>query len=80
MSDQLMRFKNYQWIIKDDRMLWGSPSIKGTRLYVSQILECLAIGMTPEQIADDYPGFPKESIPEVLQFAAEVIKNSDVAA
>ena len=76
----LKGYGNYKWIVKDDRMLWGVPSIRGTRLHVSQILECLAAGMSPDEIASDYPGFPVESIPEILRFAAEVVKDSNVAA
>lgn len=73
-------FQNFTWIVKDERVVWGEPSIRGTRLHVSQILECLAEGMTPDEIADDYPGFPKECIAEVLQFAAELVKDCNVAA
>lgn len=76
----LRLYKNYTWIVKDERMLWGSPSIRGTRLHVSQILECLSAGMTPEEIEEDYPGFPKESVSEVLRFAAEIVKDGNVAA
>jgi uncharacterized protein (DUF433 family) len=39
--------------------------------------------MTPQQIADDYEGFPAESVPEVLKFAAEQMQKplkSNVAA
>ncbi len=76
----LKGYKNYKWIVKDARMLWGTPTVRGTRLHVSQILECLAAGMSADEIADDYPGFPQECIPEVLRFAAEVVKDGDVAA
>ena len=76
----LKGYKNYRWIVKDERMLWGVPTIRGTRLHVTQVLECLAVGMTPQEIADDYPGFPRDCIPGVLQFAAEVIKDGNVAA
>ena len=41
----------------------------GTSISVSQVLECLSIGMTAQEIAKDYPGFPAESVPEVLRFA-----------
>ena len=60
----------YQWIVHDPDLLGGKPAIKDTRISVSMILECLAQGMTPADIADDYPGFPVESIPDVLKFAA----------
>jgi uncharacterized protein (DUF433 family) len=41
--------------------------------------------MSPEDIASDYPGFPSESVPEVLKFAAQqtdkpLTEDPDVAA
>ncbi len=62
--------QGYQWIVHDPDLLGGKPALKDTRISVSMILECFAQGMTAEEIADDYPGFPKECIPEVLKFAA----------
>lgn len=38
------------------------------------------MGMSADEIADDYPGFPKECIPEVLRFASEIVRDTDVAA
>jgi uncharacterized protein (DUF433 family) len=83
MSDQeLKKFPGYEWIIVDERMLGGTPSIKGTRLPVELILNCLASAMTAEQIDEDYGNFPKECIPDVLRFAAELARNfkNNVAA
>ena len=78
-SQPLKAYKDYKWIIIDEQMLWGTPSIRGTRLHVSQILDCLSAGMTAEEIELDYPGFPKESIPEILKFAAEMVRTKNVA-
>lgn len=61
----------FQWIVYDPDLLGGKPAIKGMRISVSMVLEALSIGMTVEELADDYPGFPKECIPEVLKFAAK---------
>ena len=79
-SPPLRAYKDYKWIIIDEQILWGTPTIRGTRLHVSQILDCLAIGMTAAEIEEDYPGFPKESIPEILKFAAETVRTKNVAA
>ncbi len=74
-SEELKKYPGYEWIVVDERMLGGNPSIKGTRLSVELILNCLADGMTPEEIDEDYGNFPKEAIPEILRFAAELTKN-----
>ncbi len=82
-KDHLTPISGYEWIVIHSTLLGGNPTIKGTRLSVSHILACLAEGMTPEEIATDYEGFPVESIPDVLRFASEHIdkmSKDDVAA
>jgi len=71
MTERIQNVPGYQWIVADPDLLGGSPAVKGTRLSVAHILACLAEGMTGEDIAHDYPGFPPESLPEILRFAAE---------
>lgn len=63
-------YGGYEWIVSHPDLLGGQPTVKGTRISVSQVLECLSVGMTAQDIADDYPGFPAESVPEVLRFAS----------
>ena len=70
MNDQIKTVPGYSWIVADPDLLGGQPTVKGTRLSVSHILSCLAEGMSSEDIARDYPGFPTESVPEILRFAA----------
>ncbi len=43
-------YKDYQWIVADPQLLGGKLAIRGTRLSVSLILECLAGGMSLEEI------------------------------
>jgi len=43
-------YKGYQWIVADPDLLGGKLAIRGTRLSVSLILECLANGMTMDDI------------------------------
>ena len=64
-------YPGYKWVVCHSDLLGGKPTVKGTRISVSQVLECLSVGMTSEEIAEDYPGFPKESVPELLKFAAD---------
>ena len=49
----------------------GKPTIRGTRITVSDILEYLASGMTPEEIIADFPDLTIEDIRAVLAFAAQ---------
>ena len=77
-SDQAVT--GYQWIVKNPDKFGGKPVIKGTRFTVSFILACLSEGMTYEEIVQDYSDFPRESLPEILRFAAVVTDDPDVAA
>ena len=63
-------YPGYRWVVCHPDLLGGRPTVRGTRISVSQVLECLSIGMTAQEIANDYPGFPAESVPEVLRFAS----------
>jgi uncharacterized protein (DUF433 family) len=49
----------------------GKPTIRGTRITVTDILEYLAGGMTPEEIIADFPDITIEDIRAVLAFAAQ---------
>jgi len=82
MSDwQPMRYKDYDWIVADPRLLGGKLAIRGTRLSVSLILECLAAGMTLKEIDESFDrAFPHEALPEVLKVAAELTNSVHVAA
>ena len=71
-------YKTYRWIVKDPELLGGKLAIRGTRLSVALILECLANDMDMVEIDAAFGGaFPHEALPEVLKVASEL---ADVAA
>ena len=65
-------YKQYQWIVQDPELVDGHMAIRGTRLPVSLILECLAANFDIEEIVSQYPSFPRNALPEVFQVAAEL--------
>ena len=74
-------YKKYRWIVSDPNLLGGKLAIRGTRLSVGHILECLASGMTLPDIDASFDGaFPHEALPEVLSLAAELADSFHVAA
>ena len=74
-------YKDYQWIVADPELLGGKLAVRGTRLAVSLILECLAARMTPEDIDDSFDStFPREALPEILKVASELTDSFHVAA
>ncbi len=76
-----MPYKDYKWVVADPQLLGGKLAIRGTRLSVSLILECLAGGMSLEDIDGAFDrAFPHEALPEVLKVAAELTNSVHVAA
>jgi uncharacterized protein (DUF433 family) len=69
----------------DPQVCFGKPCIKGTRIWVSLILDFLAGGETEQQILAAYPQLRPEDIRAALAYAAEVAREpivtipSDVA-
>ena len=62
-------------------LLGGKLAIRSTRLSVSLVLECLAGGMSMEDIDDAFDrAFPREALPEVLKVASELSDSFHVAA
>ena len=49
----------------------GKACLTGTRITVSDVLEYLASGMSPEEILADFPDLQPEHIQAVLRYAAE---------
>jgi uncharacterized protein (DUF433 family) len=73
--------KQYKWIVADPQLLGGKLAIRGTRLAVSLILECLASGMSLDDIDQSFGGaFPRQALPEVLKVASETTDTFHVAA
>ncbi len=54
----------------------GKPCIRGFRLRVSDILELLAQGITPEQVLKQYPYLEPEDIPACLELAAQRVNQA----
>ncbi|MBS1807839.1 MAG: DUF433 domain-containing protein [Acidobacteria bacterium] len=49
----------------------GKPCIRGLRMTVTDVLEYLAGGMTPEEIVDEFPDLTLDDIRACLAFAAD---------
>jgi len=74
-------YKDYRWIVADPQLLGGKLAVRGTRLAISLILECLAAGMSLEEIDESFgSAFPSEALPEVLKVASELADAFHVAA
>jgi uncharacterized protein (DUF433 family) len=65
-------------IISDQEILSGKPIVKGTRISVALILQCIASGMTKEDILRGYPTLTSEGLEAALDFAARQFQGEEV--
>ena len=57
-------------ITTDPAVLNGQAVIAGTRVPVSVVLDCLAAGMTSEQIVVEYPTLTQEGVQAAAAYGA----------
>ncbi len=63
---------NYQGIITiEPGKCGGKPCVRGLRIRVSDVLDYLASGMTPEQILADLPDLTADDVRACLAFASD---------
>jgi uncharacterized protein (DUF433 family) len=55
----------------DPNVCFGKPRIKGTRIWVSLILDYLASGMHEAELLDEYPQLTHEDILAAIAYGAE---------
>jgi uncharacterized protein (DUF433 family) len=65
-------------IICDPDILNGKPIIRGTRISVALILQCLSSGMSREDILHGYPTLTRKSLEAALEFAAQQFQGEEM--
>lgn len=55
----------------DPNICFGKPCIRGTRIWVSLILDYLASGMTEQELLEEYPQLTHEDILAAIAYGAE---------
>jgi uncharacterized protein (DUF433 family) len=58
----------------DPNVCFGKPCIKGTRIWVSLILDYLASGQSEEDILKSYPHLSPEDVRACIAYGAEVAR------
>ncbi len=56
----------------DPNVCFGKPCIRGTRIWVSLLLDFLASGTTIEEILAEYPQLTREDILAAIAYGAEM--------
>jgi uncharacterized protein (DUF433 family) len=64
-------------IVYDPDILNGTPIVKGTRILVALILQCIASGMTRADMLRGYPTLTKGGLDEALNFAARQFQGEE---
>lgn len=56
----------------DPNVCFGKPTVQGTRIWVSLVLDWLASGMTFEEILADFPDLSHEDVLACIAYGAEM--------
>lgn len=56
----------------DPNVCFGKPCIRGTRIWVSLVLDLLASGMSIEDVLAEYPQLTEEDIRAAIAYGAEM--------
>jgi uncharacterized protein (DUF433 family) len=59
-------------IAVDPQVCFGKPCIRGTRIWVSLLLDFLASGATIDEILEDYPQLKREDVLAAIAYGAEM--------
>ena len=70
----------FERITVNPQQCGGRPCIRGMRMRVSDVLELLADGMSPEQIIAEHPDLELEDIQACLRFASQRVSHPILAA
>ena len=59
-------------IAVDSRICFGKPCVRGTRIWVSLLLDFLASGAAIEEILENYPQLKREDVLAAIAYGAEM--------
>jgi uncharacterized protein (DUF433 family) len=62
-------------IVRDPSVCHGQATVRGTRIMVSIVLDCLAAGMTEAEIVDEYPTLDVVGIRAAAAHGAELARD-----
>ncbi|ULA66378.1 MAG: Antitoxin [Nitrospira sp.] len=65
-------------IVVDSKICSGKPTIRGTRIMVTNILGLVASGYTVSEIVDTYPELTTDDVSAALEYVRQVIDEEKV--
>ncbi len=71
-----MRIEINEYIVADSEICGGTPTFKGTRVMIWQIIELLGAGITIDEILKRYfPQLTKQAILSALSYTSKAIED-----
>ncbi len=67
-------------ITVDPHQCGGRPCVRGMRIRVSDVLDLLANGLTPEQVMEELPDLELEDVQACLRYASRKISHPVLVA
>jgi len=67
-------------ITVDPEQCGGRPCVRGLRIRVTDVLDLLASGLSPEQVIDELPDLVPDDVSACLRFASRRLDHPIVAA
>lgn len=58
-------------IISDPNIMFGKPTVRGTRITVEHILRRIAAGWTIDELVDQHPHLTRDGIRAAARYAAD---------
>ncbi len=74
---KLTRQELLERITINQNICFGKPCIRGTRIWVSLIMDNLAAGIFEDEILSAYPALKKDDILAAIAYAAELSRQSE---
>ena len=65
-------------IVSLPQVCHGKSCIRGTRVLVSVVLDNLAAGLSPEEIATEYPPLTTEDVQAAMHYAADLAREEEL--
>ena len=62
-------------VVSDPDVLHGQVRIRGTRVPVSVVLDCLAAGMTEAEIVNEYPSVSVDGVRAAAAYGASLARD-----
>ena len=70
------RIERLRRISIDPNVCGGKPCVRGTRIYISILLDGLAEGLTPQQLLEHYPQLVLDDVRAALAYAADLAQEN----